>query len=393
MRWMLVLGVLALALNLRAALAGYPPLLPAVRAELGLSAAVAGLVQAGAVLAMAAGSFAGVPIAARFGAARSLGAAVGLVAVGSLARGAPSTVSLVGGTVLVGLGMGTAGVFLAGVVRTYFAARAGTVTGGYVVAMLAGATASSAIAVPLATLLGGWSFSLAVWAVPALLAVAGWTPVARAVRTTAPGRPAPRADRRASTPPPRVSPRRWTRLARLASVYQAGTSLVYYGWLTWMAPYYQSQGWAPALAGVLMAVFSLAQVPSALLAPALVDRRRRWRFWASLAVGTFAVGTLGALLVPLPPVVGPWPWVILIGLGGGAMFPLGMTIIAWRTPDGPASASTSGLALGVGYTVAGLAPLLMGLLVDATGGYRAAICVLLTAAALQAWAIIRLGDG
>src|SRR5690606_16180075 len=96
--WPLAMGVLLLALNLRAALAGYPPLLPRVREELGLSAWLAGLVQAGAVLAMAAGSFAGAPIAIRFGARRGLGVAVGLVGLACLARGIPAAAALVIGT-------------------------------------------------------------------------------------------------------------------------------------------------------------------------------------------------------------------------------------------------------------------------------------------------------
>ena len=54
-------------------------------------------------------------------------------------------------------------------------------------------------------------------------------------------------------------------------------------------------------------------------------------------------------------------------------------MIAWRTPDGAASAATSGLALGVGYTAAGLGPLLMGVLIDVTGGFAAAIALLLLA--------------
>jgi MFS transporter, CP family, cyanate transporter len=408
--WALVLGVLALALNLRAALSGYPPLLPSVRADLQLSAGMAGLAQGGAALAMAAGSFVGVPLAVRFGAARSLGPAVGLVAAGSLVRGVPAAAALFGGTLLVGLGIGTAGVFLAGMVRTHFAARAGTITGHYVVAMLVGSTVASASAVPLASWLGGWSLSLATWAMPALLAVVLWSRLTRRLDSMSPDGVVAFRER------PRTPRRRWTRLARLMAAYQAGTALVFYGWLTWLAPYYQSQGMAPTTAGILMAVFSAAQVPSALLAPVLAQgfrltRRpgsmravplvavrparvarcgRRWRFWAALAVGGFALGTVGALLVPLPPVVGPWPWVVLIGLGGGAMFPLGMTIIAWRTPDGPSSASVSGLALGVGYIVAGIGPLLMGLLVD-TAGYRAAIGVLLAAAAMQAWTIARIG--
>ena len=66
-------------------------------------------------------------------------------------------------------------------------------------------------------------------------------------------------------------------------------------------------------------------------------------------------------------------------------------MIAWRTPDGAASAATSGLALGMGYIAAGLGPLLMGLLVDLSG-YTAAITVLLVAAAAQAIATVRIGD-
>ena len=72
--------------------------------------------------------------------------------------------------------------------------------------------------------------------------------------------------------------------------------------------------------------------------------------------------------------------------------PPGVTVIAWRTPDAATSAATSGLALGVGYTVAGLGPLAMGLLIDATGGYPAAIAVLRAAGAVQAVAIWRIGD-
>jgi MFS transporter, CP family, cyanate transporter len=374
-----LLGVLALAVNLRAALAAYPPLLETVRGDLGISSGAAGLVQAGAVLMMAAGSFIGPALGRRYGRKPALGGAVGLVAMGSALRGWAALPALIGGSLLVGLGIGVAGVLLTGVVKNHLGARAGAATGGYVVAMMVGATVSSAVTVPLAVLLGGWSFSLAVWAVPAVLAVVAWTPIARRV-----GRPINGEPR--SSLPWRVG------FARLVACYQAGTSLMFYGWLTWLSPYYEGQGWRPERAGLLLAVWSVAQIPAALLAPALAERRRRWRFWAGLTLGCGLAGTLGALLVPEPPVVGPWLWAALMGIGVGAGFPLGLTVIAWRTPDGAASAATSGLALGVGYTVAGLGPLLMGLLIDATGGYGSAIAVLLVAGALQAFAIVRIGD-
>ena len=168
-----LLGVLAIAVNLRAALAGYPPLLETVRDQLRVSAGVAGLVQAGAVLMMAVGSFAGPAIGVRFGRERALGLAVGLVAAGSLVRGVPALVPLIGGSLVIGLGIGLAGVLITGVVKEHLVDRTGAATGGYVVAMMVGATIASAVAVPLAVVLGGWSLSLAIWAVPAILAIGG----------------------------------------------------------------------------------------------------------------------------------------------------------------------------------------------------------------------------
>ncbi|WP_232663019.1 MFS transporter [Pseudonocardia sp. TRM90224] len=385
-----LVGLLALSLNLRAALAGYPPLLTAVRDELGVGAGTAGLVQAGAVLMMAAGSFAGPRFAARFGAERGLAVAVGLVAAGSLVRGVPVLVLLIAGSVVIGFGIGVAGVLLTAVIKDRLSTRVGAVTGGYVVAMMLGSTAASALAVPIAVAVGGWSFSLAVWAVPAIVAAAAWTGMVPA-RTRQDG---------AETPSP--APARAHRLpwhdgfARLAACYQIGTSMLVYGWLTWLAPYYESQGVEPAQAGLLLAAWSISHIPGALFVPAVADRGR-WTFWAGLMLASVTVGTLGVLLLPQPPVVGPWLWVVLMGIGSGAGFPLGLTMITRRTPDSAASASTSALAMGGGYTVAGTGPLLMGVLIDAAGGgplgYHLAIGLLLAAAVLQGVAIARIGDG
>ncbi|MCO1657561.1 MFS transporter [Pseudonocardia humida] len=376
-----LLGLLALAVNLRAALAGYPPLLETAREDLALSAGAAGLVQSGAVLMMAVGSFAGSAVGLRFGRETALGVAVGLVALGSLVRGVPALGALVAGSLVLGLGVGLAGVLLAGVVKEHLPDRAGAVTGGYTVSMMIGATTAGAVAVPLAVVLGGWSFSLAVWAAPAALALGLWVPVARRA-----GRPAPGSARPAPAAPWRSS------FARRVTVYQLGTSSMFYGGLTWLAPYYEGLGWSPQGAGLLIAVWSLAQIPSALVVPVLAERSRRWRFWSGITLACALVGAVGVLAWPQPPLVGPWGWIALMGFGLGAGFPLGLSVIAWRTADGAASAATSGLALGTGYVCAGLVPLLMGVLIDLTAGFAAALAVLLVAGAVQGAGIIAIGD-
>lgn len=385
---LVLLGVLALAVNLRAGLAGYPPLLETARADLGIGAGAAGLVQAGAVLMMSAGSFGAAGVAARVGRERLLGAAVATIAVGSLLRAVVALPALIAGSVLVGLGIGVAGVLVTGVVKEHLAERAGAATGGYVVSMMVGATVASAAAVPLAVGLGGWSLSLAVWAVPAVLAVAVWIPIAARI-----GRARPAGSVAGDVPASAPEELRTWRdpFARRVACYLAGSSTLFYGWLTWLAPFYESQGWSAQAGGLLLASWSIAQIPAALLFPVVAERRWKWRFWASLTVLSSLAGTLGALFLPAPETFLPWLWAVLIGIGVGAGFPLGLAVVAWRTPTPARSAAVSGFGLGVGYCAAGIGPLLMGLLID-LGGFPPAIALLIAGAVLQAGAVWRIGD-
>ncbi|MBC3190180.1 MFS transporter [Pseudonocardia sp. C8] len=383
---LVLLGVLALAVNLRAGLAGYPPLLETARADLGIGAGPAGLVQAGAVLMMSAGSFGAAPLAVLLGRERLLGAAVGAIGAGSLLRAVAVLPALVVGSVLIGLGIGVAGVLLTGVVKEHLAERAGVVTGGYVVSMMIGATVASAAAVPLAVAFGGWSLSLAVWAVPAVLAVAVWTPVAGRIGRARPVAP----DGEATSVTDELCTWR-DPFARRVACYLVGSSTIFYGWMTWLSPFYEQQGWSPQAAGLLLAVWSIVQIPAALLIPAAAERRRRWRFWASTTVLSSVAGTTGALVLPAPGTPLPWLWAALIGIGVGAGFPLGLALIAWRTPTPARSAAVSGFGLGVGYCAAGIAPLVMGLVID-LGGFAPAIVLPLAGGLLQAVAVRLLGD-
>lgn len=371
-----LLAVLALGVNLRAALSVYPPLIETVRTDLGISAGLAGLVQAGAVLMMGAGSFAAPPLARRIDRERAAALGVAAIAAGTLARGLPATAALVGGSVAIGLGIGVTGVAITGVVRDHLPERAGAATGLYTVSMMGGATVASLSALPLAGVLGAWWWALAAWTVPAVLALVVWWPATRRLHD------APQA------PPVRLPWR--NRFARLAVLFQAMSSVQFYAWLTWLAPFYEAQGFSTARAALVLSVWNVVQIPAALLVPALAERRRAWAPWAALCVACGGLGVAGTLVAPVLPVVGPWPWVVLASVGVGAGFPLGLAVVAWRTPDGATSASVSALTLGAAYVVAGLAPLGMGLLID-VAGYPSALAVVAAGVLLQAVSVVRLG--
>jgi MFS transporter, CP family, cyanate transporter len=372
-----LLAVLALGINLRAALSVYPPLLERIRADLGIPASVAGLVQAGAVLFMGVGSFVAPTVARRLGRERAAAVAVGAIAVGNLVRGVPATVALVVGSVLIGLGIGVTGVAITGVVRDHLPERAGAATGLYTVSMMLGATIASLTAIPLSDGLGGWWFALAAWSLPAALAVVVWVPVSHRF----PGTDTP-------VEPVRLPLR--NRFAWLAVAFQATSSVQFYAWLTWLAPYYETLGFSVSRAALVLSVWNVVQIPAALLVPAIAERRRSWALWASFCAACGALGIGGILLVPVLPVLGPWPWVVLASVAVGAGFPLGLAVVAWRTPDGATAASVSALTLGSAYILAGLAPLGMGVLID-LAGFRAALLVVAAAVVAQVLVIVVLG--
>lgn len=357
-------GVLAISLNLRAGLASYPAVLEQVRAELGVSAATAGLVQSCALVAMGLGSFAAVRLGARLGRERAMTVAVGVLLAGSALRAVPTLAALVVGSLGVGAGIGLAGVFLSGLVKAHLAARAGLVTGLYVVSMLIGSTVASGVVVPLSDALSGPSAALGTLAIPAAIALAVWLPVAARALP-----PVPQARARL----PWGSP-----LARVFAGYMVLSSAQFYGWLTWLAPYYIDQGLSGRSAGVLLGAYSVAQIPAALAFPALAERHHRWLAWTLTALGLTLLGAAGALLAPVA--LGGWPWVALLALGVGAGFPMALTLVSWKSRSPAEASGVTAVGLGIGYLGAAVAPLLMGLLHDVTGSYLGPLLVLVAAA-------------
>jgi len=79
-------------------------------------------------------------------------------------------------------------------------------------------------------------------------------------------------------------------------------------------------------------------------------------------------GLFGCLYAPLD---GLWGWAILLGLGQGGTFSLALTLIVLRSRDSHVAANLSSMAQGIGYTLASVGPLAVGLVHDWTGGWSA----------------------
>jgi CP family cyanate transporter-like MFS transporter len=351
----MVAALLAVAVNLRMTMTSIPPLIDSIVADLRLSHAMAGVLTALPVLCM--GVFA--PVASRL--AHRMGAVVAVlcsavaVLLGTIGRGLGANVLLLYlGTFVAGVGIAVAGTLLPQLVKEFFPPeRVGLVTGLYMGGMLGGATVASALAVPLATVLGSWQASLGSWAVLAALGVVVWATVA--VRATP--RHVPDDSRHGRLP--------WrSRTAWFVAVYLGLQSWCFYSTIAWFAPTYVEHGWSQENAGYLLAVCTSAQVVSGLLGPALTDRVTDMRGLLLISAGLGAVGFFGVFVAPLAV---PWVWAPVIGMGQGSAFSLGLVLLVRyaRTPE--ASARLSGMGFLVCYLLASVGPLAMGALSDATG--------------------------
>jgi CP family cyanate transporter-like MFS transporter len=356
--WGVLVVVVAVALNLRPAIAAVPPVLDAIQRDLGLSATAAGLLTALPVVCMGAFAPAGAALARRVGQDAAVALALTLVAAGTLVRGlGPSAVALYGGTLVSGIGIALGGVLLPRVVKAWFPNRPGAVTGLYTAGLVTGAMLASAATVPLMNALGvGWPAAIAAWGLPAAAALAAWVPVTRRLRTAA--EPAPG--------PVRLPWR--SGVAWRVTLYMGSQSLLYYAALTWLSPLYLAEGWTADRAGLLLGLFSLTQIFSALAVPVLADRTGDHRPWIALCVGA---ATVMLAAIGLAPTAAPWLWAAVLGLGVGGMFALALTLLVKLASSPAGAARLSGMALLVGYLLAATGPVLAGALYDAAGSYRA----------------------
>lgn len=383
-RWAVIMGIVLVAANLRTLMASLPPLVHDVRVDLGLSNTAVGVLTTLPVLCMGLLAPVANQVGRRVGPSTAVGFGVGLVLAGLAIRGlgAGQVWSLYTGTFVAGAGIAVAGTLLPGVVKSAFPPhRSGFGTGLTMMAMMGAAGVASATAVPLASALGGWSGSLLAWVPLAALALVAWVPTLRFARTRAAGRPVDTA----SHALPWGSGTAW-----VLAAYLSFQSWQFYSVLAWLAPTYESFGWSARDAGLLMSVFTGAQLVSGLLAPTLLDRVRDPRL---LLAGATALAGLGQAGVWLTPDAAPWVWGLLIGAGQGACFALGLGLLVRYSATPRDSARLTAMAFLVSYTVASAGPTTMGAVRDGTGSYAWLWAALTLVALPQLAAVSRLRPG
>lgn len=356
MVWLLA-GLLLVSLNLRPALSSLAPLLAEVSQHLQLNGTLGGLLTTLPVLCL--GLFA--PLAPRL--ARRLGSETVVLiftlvlALGIAVRSLWGVPGLFLGSLLAGASIGIIGVLLPVQLKREFPKQAGSLTGVYTMMLCLGAALAAGASVPLARMFNDWRWGLGLWAVPAALAAVVWlvqlsNPHSRPhSKTAAPARSL------------------WgDALAWQVTLYMGLQSSLAYIVFGWLPSLLIDRGLDALEAGLLLSGSVLVQLPSALLAPWLATRGRDQRLAIVLTLSLTVAGLMGCLYASLGSL---WLYAVLLGLGQGASFSLALALLVLRAPNPQAAGQLSGMAQGVGYTLASCGPLAVGLLRDWPGGHAA----------------------
>lgn len=376
-RWLIVVGIVVVSLNLRPAVTSLGAMLGSIRSDLSMSGLLAGLLTALPVVCFAAFGAVAPALARRAGMHRLV--LLGLVAIVAGLAGrvaAVNSLTFLAASVVSFVGIAVANVILPVLIKRHFPERIGLMTGVYSTSMAVGTALPAAVTVPFAQAVGfGWRGGLAVWAVVAAAAVLPWVLVQR--------RPGPVEE---GTEQSDNGSRSGAGLRLLRSPTAWGVagffgmqSLSAYSIMGWLPQIYRDAGASAELAGYLLAFATMLAIPIALILPTAAARHRNQSPYVLLLVGSGIVGYLG---LAIAPAAHPWLWALLLGLLNCA-FPLALTMIGLRSRDTAGVAQLSGFAQGVGYTVAAAGPLAVGALHEVFGGWRVPIGLLLVCVVLE----------
>jgi CP family cyanate transporter-like MFS transporter len=398
----LLVAVLVFALNLRTPITSLPPVMADVATGLGLDQSLAGLLVGIPALCFSVVAPAASALIARVGPYAAVTVALVGVIAGTLVRSAGTgTVGVVAaftGTVLLGSAITVGNVVVPVIIARDFSSRTALATGLYSSMMNVGSVFATSLTAPFAALLG-WRGAVASWSLVAVASLVVWLVTIRRA-------PGPRAARRHGAPgpddggapgeapadtlvegptgtPARPAAERpdetWSGVLRrpitwVLAVAFAGQSFSYYAVTGWLPELLRDLlGLSVTAAGNAAAPFQGLAIAGSILVPLALTARVPMRGAAVVTSVLWVALPAGLLLAPQ----GWLLWVSLAGIAQGGNFVVIFTLVARRCRTVAQTRRTVAAVQAFGYAVAASAPAVIGAVHGATGGWEAALLVML----------------
>ncbi|MGP5699558.1 MFS transporter [Glutamicibacter arilaitensis] len=372
-----IAAVILVGLNLRMGIASASPLFHDLQEMMGYGTFIASLLPTIPVLCFAVAGAATSLVIRRTGLELGIALSLLLLTAGLALRVVDSTWALLAGTVVGMCGLAVCNVAMPSFIREHHGNRAASMTAAYTTTMSIGATLASAVSVPLAVQAGSPTTALALWAIPAGLALLVFVPLSISGKRSAVQKGA------------HVSP--WpllaTRRGLLFTTVFGIQSLLVYTVVSWLPHILISRGLEPVDAGLMLGIVQGVSIPAVMIMLWMASKPTLLR---SAFVLTTSCSVLGFIALLLLPVELSLISSIFIGLGFG-VFPLVMLMLSRSGGSAEETTALSTVAQSVGYLIAAIGPFALGLMQGALGSWTAGLVIILAFAVVQLLFCYKLG--
>lgn len=378
-RTLLLVGILFIAVNLRAALSSVGPLIDMIRLEMRLSDTLLGLLTTLPLIAFGVVSTITPLFTKRFGIGNTLLGALILLSSGIIVRSIGGVFELYLGTTLLGIAIAFGNVLIPALIKRNFPHKAGFVTSLYSGVMSLGAAFAAGLSVPLARELNlGWRGSLGVWAMLALLALIIWIPNIKRINDTAPRRSFKEGMKKLGS----------SSLVWKLALYMGLQSMAFYVILAWLPAILIDRGFDDLYAGWMLSLSQATGIIGAIFIPIWAGSRKDQR----LVIVCLIIVEVIALTGLLMPGIGFIElWIGLIGMVLGGTFGLALLLIVLRSDDAETAAELSGIVQSIGYFIAATGPFIVGIIYDVTHVWNYALVLLIVVAIIKLFIGIGVG--
>ena len=372
MNWLLFIGILLVAANLRAPITSIGIALPHIKDELMLSNTAVSFITIVPLLAFSVISLFAAKTSRHLGLEKTIFIALVLIFIGVVVRSITHVSWLYIGTVLLGIGIAFGNVLAPAFIKAKFPLRIGIMTGYYTVVMNVFGSASTYTTAPLVKHFH-YNIAIGFISIVTLIALIGW---AFQLKNK------PEETSQVATTDVNVwkSPLSWQ-----ITLVMGGQSLLFYSLVNWLPEYLKSQGFSLDKAGLYLSILQLAIIPLTFITPIIATKMKSQY---ALTFGTGALFVIGVIIMMFEPT---WALLaaILIGVASGLAFGLVNTFFSLRAEQGTTAAKLSGMSQSVGYLFAAIGPLFFGILHDISGSWILSLSILL----ITAIAIMIFGAG
>ncbi|MFW9267471.1 cyanate transporter [Pseudomonas sp. NR3] len=352
----LMTSIVCVALNLRPSMAAVGPLLSAIRGEVPLTFSMASLLTMLPVMAMGLAMFLGLRVALRIGEHRTIVLSLVVIGLATVSRlYLDSAEALIISAVLAGIGIALIQAVLPVLIKSRLGDNVSLFMGLYVTSIMGGAAIAASFSPFVLAQTGSWRIGLAIWALLVLVALGCW-----------------HAQRSVVMPLPRAPGRQQgsffaNRRAWLLALFFGLGTASYTCVLAWLAPYYLEKGWSEQQAGLVLGFLTAMEVLSGLVTPAIANRSQDKRPILTVLLTLIMAGFCGLILSPDRFSL---LWPCLLGLGIGGLFPMSLIVSLDHLDDPRRAGALTAFVQGIGYLIAGLSPLIAGVIRDQSGSFE-----------------------